>query len=137
MVMKTRAQTTIRMPVMTQAAMRSPLLLTAVARAKVAVTKAVLGKTKDHQVIWKGIVCSGRTYFHREPTEARKNQTQRPQSQRPAIMESSSRIATVCPEACKLSGIIIWACWPRETVTVSIFEIGKYATHFRGEESRT
>ena len=34
-------------------------------------TMAVLGNTKENQVIWKGILerCSGKMYFQREPTE--------------------------------------------------------------------
>jgi len=50
-------------------------------------TKAVFGKTKENQVIWKGILAllSGRRYFQSEPTETRKNQMLSPQSQSPVM----------------------------------------------------
>ena len=50
-------------------------------------TRAVLGKTKENHVIWKGILLlfSGLTYFHNDPTETRKNQILKPHSHKPAM----------------------------------------------------
>lgn len=56
-------------------------------------TRAVLGKTKDHQVIWKGILLPGRVYFQREPTQTMKNHMARPQSQRLTRTQTTLMIA--------------------------------------------
>lgn len=48
----------------------------------------MLGKTKLHHVIWKGMLWPPRTYFQSEPTETRKNHMERPHSQRETRRET-------------------------------------------------
>lgn len=50
-------------------------------------TRAVFGKTNENHVIWNGILlrCSGRMYFHSDPTDTRKNQMLSPHSQSPTM----------------------------------------------------
>ncbi len=57
-------------------------------------TRAVLGKTKLKKVIEKGMVLLGLQYFHREPTETRKNHRLKPQSKRLIITPTSRKIST-------------------------------------------
>lgn len=94
MVTNTPSQTTMRPAAMTVPNIRKPGLSSSLASACVAVTSAVLGNTKDHHVIWKGMLFWGRTYFQSEPTETRKNHIERPHSQRPIMMDISWRMGT-------------------------------------------
>lgn len=60
---------------MTHPTIWSGLQLKAFAIWNVALNSAVLGKTKEKNVIWKPILasCSGRAYFQKLPTETMKN----------------------------------------------------------------
>lgn len=78
-------------------------------------TRAVFGKTKENQVIWKDIFRSGLVYFHREPTETRKNQIERPHSHNPTITDMTLTIATACSVPKKSGGRIVSDCMPKET----------------------
>ena len=76
---KTHIQTRINKHAMTHPKIFNPSLSSAFPRAKVAVTRAVLGKTKLHQVMRKGMAARRRRrYLWREPTEIVKNQRERP-----------------------------------------------------------
>lgn len=83
MIEKTAVHTTTRDAARTHPNILNPGLLRAWASASVAVTRAVLGNTKEYQVIWKGKRWPGRQYFHREPTDTKKNQKLSPYTQRP------------------------------------------------------
>lgn len=75
----THIQTSTSSPVMTHPKILSPSLSSAFPSANVAVTSAVLGKTKLHQVMRKGMAARRRRrYLWREPTEIVKNQRERP-----------------------------------------------------------
>ncbi len=53
-----------------------------------------MGKTKEKNVIWKGIFLVGLQYFHSEPTATRKNQMLSPHRQRPVIRANSFSMMT-------------------------------------------
>lgn len=119
MVAKMRNQTRTRQAAITQPKRRRPALPRARASARVAVTRAVLGNTKDHQVIWKGMFrwLSDRTaYFHSDPTDTMKNQMLRPQSHSAASSEITRTMKAACCSPSKFRGRITSEFWPRRTV---------------------
>ena len=75
-------------------------------------TSAVLGKTKDHQVIWKGMLLPVRIYFHKEPTETRKNHMERPQSQRETRRLTTRMMSTAWGLWRKSGGMMMLAWLP-------------------------
>jgi hypothetical protein len=91
--------------------------------ARVAVASAVLGKTKLHQVIWKGMwegFGDGFTYFHSEPRETRRNQRESPHSGRPRRTVTTRIMGWISG-----SGIMREAWRPRCTENVVSF-VGEF-----------
>lgn len=81
---------------------------------------AVLGNTKDHHVIWKGMLLPVRMYFQREPTETRKNHMERPQSQRPTRMETTLMMSPVFSAPRKSRGSIVLAWLPSRAMPAAV-----------------
>ena len=82
-------------------------------------TMAVLGNTNDHQVIWNGILWFGPTYFHKEPTDTRKNHMDRPQSQSATRMDTTLMHGAAMGVARKSGGMIASAWYPSCATAVS------------------
>jgi len=104
MVANTATHTTTRLAAMEHPNILNPGLSKAVASCSVAVTRAVLGNTNDHQVIWKGSRCPGMRYFHKDPTDTRKNQKLRPQSHKPIRTDRARTMKTACCSSSHVAG---------------------------------